>query len=313
MGYTLNFFAPFCFFGVALSTASVPLFLWTGKSYFSSRHVELSKPFLLEDIQYTFSYMLQNHDLEAQGAPEVLVAFVAEKLGSSDIPQMSAAFGGKDQLVNLKEALSSARNSLTIPYLYPNQKTMSKSLVESLTVTSPSGRTINSNLATETCSSVVSKLESAQNIFYNGVTDLILVAFSDYEGQQVDQCLQQVNTYVQNHANQKYIALLSADAARVEPQLTFSNEKLLENDIVAYSLLSQPATPVNFNTKKLFAQNGTNSTAPVFIGPQYISPAILFGILLGFVLIFFLWQGVYQLTLIEAPVRFSHTTVQLGL
>jgi len=160
---------------------------------------------------------------------------------------------------------------------------------------------------------VLGKLDSSPKIFSNGITDLILVAFSDYEGQQVDQCLQRVNTYVQEKVAQKYIALLSADAPRAEPKLTFSSEKLFENDIVTYSLLSQPAT-LPLNTLRLFARadNNTNGTTPFFVGPQFISPAILFGILLGFMLIFFLWQGIYQLTVIEAPVRFSHTKLQLS-
>jgi len=314
MGYSLNFVVPFCLFGVVLSTSSVPLFLWTGKSYFSNRHAELSKPLLLEDIQYTFSYMLQTPDLESSGVPEVVVAFVAQKMGTSEVSQMGAGFAlnAPDQLVHLKEALSTARNSLTIPYLYPNQKKISHSLIQSLHVASPQGIVVQSNLESETCSNLLNKLESSSSLFSNGLTDIILVTFSDYQAQHVDQCLQQVNTYVQGHCNQQYIALLSADEARYDPQLTFEKEKV-ENDIMTYSLLSQSAgVPLNLNTRKLFAANNTNSTTPFFVGPQYISPAILFGILLGFVLLFFLWQGIYQLTLIEGPVRFSHTKLQLS-
>jgi len=188
-------------------------------------------------------------------------------------------------------------------------------LIESVKVASPQGSIITANLATENCDGVLGKLGSSENIFSNGATDLILVTFSNYGDQHVDQCLQRVNTYVQEHANQQYICLLSADESRIEPQLAFSPEKLLENDIVnKYNLLAQNVAPVNlhFSRKLLQADNGTNTTAPFYVGPQYISPAILFGILLGFVLIFFLWQGIYQLTQIEAPVRFSHTKLQLS-
>jgi hypothetical protein len=256
--------------------------------------------------------MLKNPDLESQGAPEVVVAFVADKMGSSEIPQMGAAFTNtRDQLVNLKTALNTARNSLTIPYLYTSQRKMSQSLIQSLQISSQ-GSVLSSNLATERCDAVLGKLEASPAVFSNGITDLILISFSDYTGQQVDECLQRVNTYVQEHVKQQYIALLTADAPHVDPKLTFSNDKLLENDIVSFSLLSQSANlPL---TMRLFARapsNNTNST-PFFVGPQFISPAILFGILLGFVLIFFLWQGIYQLTQIEAPVRFSHAKLQLS-
>jgi len=158
----------------------------------------------------------------------------------------------------------------------------------------------------------LAKLESFKSVFSNEIIDLLLISFSDYEAQQVDTCLQRVNTFVQNHVNQNYIALLSADQSPLQPQLLFSNEKVLENDIVAeYSLLAQK-TSVNVFTSRKLLQAPTNTTPPFFVGPQFISPAILFGIILGFALIFFLWQGIYQITLIEPPVRFSHHRLQLS-
>jgi len=293
---------------VVLSTASVPLFLWTDKSYFSSPHQDLVQPLLLEDIEYTFS-----HSLKSLGTPEIIVAFVAKQLASNEISQMGSAFGAntKDQIQHLKAALSSARNSLTVPYLYTSQKQISQSLIQSLKTSSPQGTIIQGNFATETCDNVLAKLESFKSVFSNEITDLLLISFSDYEAQQVDTCLQRVNTFVQNHVNQNYIALLSADQSPVEPQLIFSNEKL-ENDILTeYSLFAQK-TPVNLFTSRKLLQTNTNTTTPVFVGPQFISSAILFGILLGFALLFFLWQGIYQITLIEPPVRFSHNRLQLS-
>jgi len=313
MGFKIISALCFCFFGVVFSsTSSVPFLLWTGKSYFSTSHAEYEQPFLLDDIQYS---LLETKDSESQAYPEVLVAFVADKMGSNEVSQLGAAFGASevDQLKNLKGVLSGARNSIIIDNVYPSYNKISQALIQSMRIASPHGTIIKSKLPTDTCDSILAKLETSKNIFSNKMSDLVLISFSDYVDQRVDQCIQQVNSYVNEKSNSQYISLLSADQSRVQPQLTFKTEKLEEkNDIVqTYTLLQ---SPVNlYASRHLFAmQNNSNSTTPAFTGPQLISPMILFGIILGFVLIFFLWQGVKHLTLIEAPIRFSHTKLVLS-
>jgi len=268
---------------------------------------------LLDDIQYS---LLETKDSESRESPEVLVAFVADQLGSSEIAQLGASFGSRDvdQLTNLKGVLSGARNSLIIDNVYPSYNKISQGLIQSLKISSPRGTIFKANLATETCESVLNKLSASPTIFSNKLSDLVLIAFSDYVDQQVDQCISRINNYVDTQTNQQYISLLSADQSR-QTQMLFQTEKLQEKDDIVklYTLLQAPANL--YASRRLFALSGngtTNSTTPEWTGPQYISPMILFGIILGFVLIFFFWQGVKHLTLIEAPVRFSHTKLVLS-
>jgi len=216
------------------SSSSVPFFLWTGRSYFSTSHAEYEQPFLLDDIQYS---LLETKDLESHESAEVLVAFVADKLGSSEVAQLGAAFGagGSDKLQNLKNVLSGARNSLIIDNVYSSYNTISQGLIQTRSISSPRGSNIKANLATETCDSVLNKLETSKIIFSNQVSDLVLITFSNYVDQHVDQCIERVTRYVETQANQKYISLLSADQSRVNPQLIFQTEKINQKKMILWS------------------------------------------------------------------------------
>jgi len=311
----MEFYTKFLFlslFAVTVWSLSspVPLFLWTGENYFPINHVELTNAISLEDLESSLVEVAKT--ASSTTAPEVLVAFLAEKMGSSDIAQLGAAYTtdtSQDKLPALKELLTS-QNSFVAPHVYTNGEKTSNVLsraVQSVSTYSASGQIIKFNLQNNNCDALLNTLES-NSVCSNGALDLVLVSFSDYQAQQVDQCLQRVQTSLNSKCQQRYISLLSAEETN-EPKRTFLTERV-ENDLLSFTQPSFTTVSAYTNKRTLFA--AVNGTTPVFVGPQYMSSAILFGILLGFVLLFFVWQGVSQLTSIQTPVRFSHTKLQLS-
>jgi len=97
----------------------------------------------------------------------------------------------------------------------------------------------------------------------------------------------------------------------VQIQTAFSTVKS-DSDIPNWEMVDKTYQTVQFNSKRTNLMAKTTNSTGGYTGPQYITPAIMFGILLGFSLIFFLWTGLSNIIAIEAPVRFSHHKLQLS-
>jgi len=287
-------------------------------------HTEVSRPVSAEDLQSTLLHLFDqtdSHSTLAQylsqdpaGTPEVLIAFVADKMGSSQASQMGGAYSSQDQLIDLKSTLVHSRSSLTVPYLYTNGKKLSTFLVDTVSSVSPAATILSATASSSSeCDSLLNTLSQSTGMYNNGRIDLVLVSFQDYVTQNVGDCVARVSERVKKATGDKYLALLSAEASNHNVQLTFPTEdqtKDLPDFRFLTSVSSHQARRTNLLAKRgLLAKVGASSDNQN-TGPQYISPAILFGILLGFVLLFFFWSGVSQIIAIEAPVRFSQHKLQ---
>jgi len=248
---------------------------------------------------------------EVAVTPEVVVAFIASKLGSSQVSQLGGAFSPQhDQMKKLKTTLAEARSSLTLPFLYSNSGKFSSHLNDAVSAASPRASTLSYALE-DSCETALGNLQQRSDLFSNNRLDLITIYFSDYQSQQVDDCVSRVTDYVKTQSNGKYLALLSAEDSNVQIQTAFSTVKP-GSDIPNWEMIDKPYQTVQFNSKRTTLMAKTSNSTGGYTGPQYITPAIMFGILLGFSLVFFLWTGLSNIIAIEAPVRFSHHKLQLS-
>jgi len=303
-------------------SSPVPLFLWTGQPYFSADHAEVSHPLNSDDFQTTLLHLFDDQidpratlssylSDEVAVTPEVVVAFIASKLGSSQASQLGGAFSTQhDQMKKLKTTLAEARSSLTLPFLYSNSGKFSSYLNDAVSAASPGASTLSYALE-DSCETALGNLQQHPDLFSNNRLDLVTIYFSDYQSQQVDDCVSRLTDYVKTQSSGKYLALLSAEDSNVQIQTAFSTVKE-DVDVPNWEMIDKPYTSTQFNVKRtnLMANSGNSTTG--YTGPQYITPAIMFGILLGFCLLFFLWTGISNIATIEAPVRFSHHKLQLA-
>jgi len=190
--------------------------------------------------------------------------------------------------------LTSSQSSLIAPYLYLDDNRVSDNLAYAVSMNSPTSRTFVGQSVQSSgsdtlsgCDALLAQLQENSEVFSNGKTDLVMLQFQQYDS-TTDACLQRLNSYVNTRTN-NYIALLSADESST-------------NVITSFREKSQSEGMYTVHTRRLLKSTDSGNTT--YTGPQYITPSILFGILLSFLLIFILWTGLSCILYIEVPVRF---------
>jgi len=222
-----------------------------------------------------------------------LVAFVGATMGSSEF---ALAEGGYSQKTSsLQNVLSSAQSVLVVPYVFTEGRQLSDDLVRTISTTNPQAKIITVHLSedrgsTSGCNSLLARLQESKNIFSNDMSDLVLVKFSSYDS-QIGDCVKRVMDVVKSNTD-NHLALLSADHPSTEVLMAFNTEEI-----------AAAAPPKSLRRSFLQASSTSNSTTT---GPQYITPTILFGLLLSFFLLFVLWSALVCLLTIETPTRFSY-------
>jgi len=277
---------------VALGSASkspVPVFFWSGQRSFSLDHGETGESLESQDLANALKQIVNpserlpsklDQHISLEGAPEVVVAFVASQWDSRQLEKLP-----------LKDLLSHSTSSLVAPYLYSEGR-VSDALGGAL-ATAPS-RVIAAQLSGNRktrgtlsgCDALMASLHENEQIFSDGLTQLVLTTFNKYDG-PTGACIRRVNEYIKSQTD-RYVGLVSADDAK--PIYTeFAEEE-------------STASPGGRRLLQLKASN----TSSTYTGPQYVTPSILFGVLLSFFLIFVLWMGVSCLMSVEGPVRFAY-------
>jgi hypothetical protein len=282
----------------------VPLVLWSGQRAFLDDHAEVAEVLKFQDIHNTFSKLvnpttfstrrssaLDSYVYQGYGHPEVLVAFVGATMGSSEFAMAEGGYSEKTS--SLQNTLSSAQSTLVAPYVFSDGR-ISDDLVHTVAA-NPQSKIVTVHLSegqgsTSGCSSLLAQLQENKNIFSNDVSDLVLVKFSSYNS-QIGDCVKRVMDVVKSNTD-NHLALLSADQPSTQVLMAFNTEEI-----------AAAAPPKRLRRSFLQASSSDNSTYP---GPQYITPTILWGLLLSFFLLFILWQALYCLLSIETPARFSY-------
>jgi hypothetical protein len=292
-------------FLVSALCSPVPLLLWSGQRAFLDDHAEVEEALKFNDIHNTLNKLvnprfstrktsaLDSYVYQGYGHPEVLVAFVGATMGSSEL---ALAEGGYSQASSsLQSTLSNAQSVLVAPYVYTEGRSISDDLMRTI-ATNPQSKVVTAQLdaghiSSSGCNSLLAELQENKNIFSNDVSDLILVKFSSYDA-QIGNCVKRVMDAVKSNTD-SHLALLSADQPSTQVLMAFNTEEL-----------TAAAPPKHLRRSFLqdSSSNSTNSTT----GPQYITPTILWGLLLSFFLLFVLWQALYCLLAIETPARFSY-------
>jgi len=281
---------------VSASRGPVPVFFWSGERAFAVDHAETGEALSTRDLSSALRQMIHpsEHSTSKLGqyissdvAPELVVAFVASQWDPRESNQL-----------NLEEVLGHSTSSLIAPYLYPDGR-VSDTLISAMGPNSRSrviaahlsgNQKIQDNLSG--CDALMAALHENERIFSDGETQLVLTTFNKNDA-ATGECIRRVTAHVGARTTE-FIALVSADDSR--PVLTEFEEAESTN----------PRAPVEAvaGGRRLLQAKATNDTT--YAGPQYITPSILFGILLSFFLLFMLWMDLSCLMTVEGPVRFAY-------
>jgi hypothetical protein len=300
--------------------ASVPLYMWSEQLYFSaggSSHLRSEKVLSQSQLSQTIDQLLEPPTTSKLAVPEVVLAFVHNKLGTSQAARYSGAYSHStppDDAAGfsyLQEAMAESRSSVVFPYVVDTKAdegslSISEQLISSVSRVNPSAQTIAFQLgqenpedfegdAVEGCDALLAHIQDeGADVFSNGRTDLILVKAQKPEDMK-DVCVKRVDAYVNQATEGKSLSLLSADASSSPIQLTF--------DAAPQQL---------FQARGPGLRQAADGATIVYVGPEYINSGILTGLLVSFLLIFIAMCAVSCLMSIETPVRFGDRMLQIG-
>eukprot|EP00808_Paulinella_micropora_P030845 g53586.t1 len=302
---------------------TIPLFMWSGQSYFESGNA-VSENLAVHDVvsaiqkigsKHTETHCLSSYLKASEQKPEVVVAFVAEELGTAQASKLAGGYSSvyaATGLRDLKAQLDSAASHLQVPYVTLSGPSVSELLRAKVSTkvdknaqvmsTSLSGK--NGLDRIEACNDLISDIQNNAGMFENGVTDLVLVRFRHAEEEVAGECLRKVMTVVRR-ATSKYLALYSADSApgvHAPTKLTLDANML--NAAQRRSML-EPATNTNNFTYECEKYG--------YCGPVYVTGDIMFAILLVLFMIFVFWTGVASLLEVSAPPRFAYQNLSHSL
>jgi len=254
----------------------VPLFAWSDQSYLST---EVPIVASVDEVASVLGGALSK-----EARPEVVVAVIYDKLGSTTASKANGAYGQKhpelagSAMSEMDSVLHSASSSFSVPYLYVEQVPVSRSF-QTLFGEENVHRVTN-------CEAAVGALSS--RVLNNGVPDLVLLSLPIQPGLSVE-CLNSLTRAANN-----YVVVVSADQ---------SDRKIVTE-------FAQPAASKGANRKLMSYTEEQAAIGFVYLGPQYILPNILLGLFFGFGFLFVVLIGVCCLAQIQTPIRFPHSNLR---
>lgn len=241
-------------------------------------------------------HALSRHLASSISTPEVVVAFVFDKLGSEEFSRLSGAYDASHSgsLDQLKKSLQTSTSSIVAEYFYPDgHRVMSDALIQLTSSGARRAKVISVRPSSSSVDAIINNLRDESSIFSNGVADLILVQFENADNMiGKDALIQQILSFVAENSKGNFVSILTANAASANVQLEFPSGERHARVFSMPSLLSVSATSSN---------SSSNST---YTGPQYITSTILLGLLISGFLLFVLFIGINVVTSVESPVRF---------
>jgi len=254
----------------------VPLFAWSDQPFLSAQVPDVAS---VDELGNTIGGILSK-----ETRPEVVVAVIYDKLGSTTAFRANGAYGERDPslagsaMSEMEATLNAASSSLSVPYLFVNEQSSVSSTLQ--------------NLFSEANVHIANSCEAAReeltpSVLNNGVPDLVLLSIARQPGLS-EEC---VRTLLSSATN--YVALVSADQ---------SDRKIVTE-------FAQPVAGASKGAaRKLMSSEST--AALLYIGPQYILPNILLGLFFMFGFIFVVLVGVCALCQIQTPIRFAHSNLK---
>lgn len=298
---------------VAALADIVPLTLWSGQRYFKGDHAEIDDTISLDDVisalqlssQASSTLMEHFNSAPSIEKPELLVAFVADELSSAEATRQAGGYSRTHAATGLKDLklqLTSASSSLQIPFVNTGSSSITKELRSSLASNALSLHTTLGDEGEDRCAKLVQRVQDKPGLFDNGVTDLVLVAYSPEQQAEASTCMNHLMSYV-SRSTTEYMALFSANSA---PQLRtdFRPEP---------STLSTSSLP----SRRSMQQNTGNTTLNCelygYCGPKYVTSTGMFAILLLLFMILVFWCGLSSLLEVTAPPRFAYQSLAHSL
>jgi hypothetical protein len=271
----------------------MPAFIWDGTEGLLQSSTEITDSFstssLVDFVKYSAGSVSEAPEpfksfvIRAQ-LPEVLFVFVQPELHTSQVSAFGAAYkrnsdGGS--FSNLKTFIETTP-SLTIPYVY---QVGDESLIEELKKVE--------NVHFVDAENAPAYLHGRQSLFRDSKADVVVIQFSSLEANQNlqqklrrdDSLMEQIIRKAQTHAG-KYIAVYTSNSPTLTTHeaTTFAKSQML------------------LSVKTLKASDYSNSTSSDAL---YMTPGILSGLLISFLLIFISSCGITALFALKTPSTFE--------
>lgn len=294
--------------GVSATVSSVPLFMWSPMGYFADSKCteqEVMGSVSSSDVAASMR-RLGKVGSQAKGSSSALLnAF--SKDSSTDRPEAVLSFfypqlgktkhGHAAALQLLEETLKSSKSCVSAPFVEVDSGSLSKVLSNSLSL-NPKAQVVSYQLGSSNCGSILMQIRDNAELFGNGATDLLALRPQD-DSALDSECAKRIIELVSSKTKNNVVFTFSAD----EPtQITtdFPSEAVQLHQLFTEKKLR---SLLDDNEMPRLSNSSNNITSPGAL--QYISAPILTGLMLGFVLLIFLFIGVGCLMSIDAPQRFS--------
>jgi len=216
-------------------TATSPAFLWSNTKFLNVQNAQELDVINADNIRNVLLSETKDNELSqylgSATQPELLVIFVEAHLRTEEVPLLSQAYKSESDganLSNLKKMLEESQSSVTLPYVYSatNQligTTIAQQISNSLSASSKvligtnTARTIKGQ--SFTLETLKEMFQTQQQIFENGVTDLVVVYFPSHGGSSAEalaRAYAQDDKYVNDllgNIQTSYVALFISDKA----------------------------------------------------------------------------------------------------
>lgn len=267
--------------------------MWSDKSYFNGKLVEISEGLHMSQVRSLLNGAVSTHEGQyvntaAQSKPEVVVAFVFDKMSSADA--FSASF--------VQTSMSAASSSVVAPFVLTGQESMS-----SLLETVANGAVSSSQLDAahpQGCEQALSNLQAST--FSNKVTDLVVVKAD----QTSSACLERVMKHIRDNTNGDFIAVVTAEAPSSLIQTSF------EATPTPQSLSAKRPTTSSVHSAAPITTQGVANNQWGYPGVTKMNSGALIALLISGFLLLILLIGVCCLGSVETPVRFAHQPMPVG-
>jgi hypothetical protein len=168
---------------------------------------------------------------------------------------------------------------------------------------SSKSQTISTKLAADStadCDNLLARLsgDKFSSIFSNGVPDLLLVTSEDISS--TNACIKRVSEKVSKLTSGRYVGLFTAETATPAVRTVFAEG-------LSAAALLQSSAPITHSTNGLAARPQDN-----YIGPQFITPTILIGLLIAGLLLFWLLLIICCVMSVQPPLRFATQRLTVG-
>jgi len=253
------------FFSLSRKTNDVPIFIWSGESYFNGQNKVVSEYLTSESV---YSFLESFFKQEDTGSffqfrtskklnPEVFVLFLESKLRTDQVSRNGGA------LSTLKKLMEKEKCSLYDPYLdldgsfnpfVVNLAYEAKNFGAKIIYTGQ-GSQLLQNLIKRVPELQVVKLEEFQeisDIFSNGVTDLVIVEIPEPRFKETDQFIKTVQTNLEEKTS-NYIGVYTALEFDYPPSFEFERRAVFEA-LSNYSIsnITENSTESNSTETKFF-------------------------------------------------------------